>query len=390
MNLKTMAPDRFYRFQSASHWIRLIASNLEEKPSIIDIGSKENKLQDFLPEFNIIHTDLSYADSKQFVQADIKYLPFQDKSFSITVCLDVLEHIPRKYRIHAINEILRITKQGCVFAFPHSGPNNQLHEKILNQIHISLHDQPNEFLLEHQQFGLVDPKTIESISDILKKKFQYFIRHDNLQRNTWVMAGILDYCLSLIPDSSPIQKVVNNWVNSLSMQPATPDQSYRTFLVASEVLLPENNAFRVPDDVSLDLSCLVNDISHSHHILRNLDLYSQKLETSYSSLKTEFEKNQQYSTELEKTLTETRKQVNQLEKYQTELVIEIQTRDSLIKQHKAYQDEMGQSGKAQIEQLESYLHKVEDALTEKEKIIIRLQKKITDQLIRLGVQDHTT
>jgi ubiquinone/menaquinone biosynthesis C-methylase UbiE len=48
-----------------------------------------------------------------FIVASIMYLPFQNNTFGLAICIDVLEHIRNKQ--HAINEIHRICKPGVMF-----------------------------------------------------------------------------------------------------------------------------------------------------------------------------------------------------------------------------------------------------------------------------------
>lgn len=51
-----------------------------------------------------------------FVRGDAEYLPFRNASISITLCLDVLEHLPTP--TNALKELMRISKELIVVAVP--------------------------------------------------------------------------------------------------------------------------------------------------------------------------------------------------------------------------------------------------------------------------------
>jgi SAM-dependent methyltransferase len=51
------------------------------------------------------------------VRGDACELPFEDQSFDLVVCLEVLEHLPEPVR--ALRELRRVARGGCLLSVPH-------------------------------------------------------------------------------------------------------------------------------------------------------------------------------------------------------------------------------------------------------------------------------
>ena len=65
---------------------------------------------DFLKEIvTIAFEKVEHNKKISFLQADILNIPFDDRSFDVTICLDVLHHIHRDDFKNAIKELARIT-----------------------------------------------------------------------------------------------------------------------------------------------------------------------------------------------------------------------------------------------------------------------------------------
>ena len=52
------------------------------------------------------------------VASDIVFLPFKDNSFEITLCCEVLEHIPYNEFETALSEIYRVSNDFCIISIP--------------------------------------------------------------------------------------------------------------------------------------------------------------------------------------------------------------------------------------------------------------------------------
>lgn len=55
------------------------------------------------------------------VQCDMKNLPFRDNAFSITSCVRLMGHLPRKTRYNILCELLMVSRQGAAITFYRSG-----------------------------------------------------------------------------------------------------------------------------------------------------------------------------------------------------------------------------------------------------------------------------
>lgn len=99
-----------------------------EYRSFLDAGCGEGttiqRLTDLLPPqvaaFDINPVCIDYAAPRypnvNFCVADITQTPFADKSFDLTISLEVLEHLPQPEK--ALLELFRITRQHIVLSVP--------------------------------------------------------------------------------------------------------------------------------------------------------------------------------------------------------------------------------------------------------------------------------
>lgn len=65
--------------------------------------------------------DAGHVAAQRAVVGDVRDLPFGDRSFDVTVAVDLLEHLPPADRPVALREIARVTRRRVVIACP-SGP----------------------------------------------------------------------------------------------------------------------------------------------------------------------------------------------------------------------------------------------------------------------------
>ncbi len=103
-----MAPDRFNRFFFTARYLQALCPQGLRGRSILDMGSNENVLADFLDGLPVIQIDQARNKlTGLFVQSLAEITPFKDQSFDFTVCLDVLEHTPASKRSVILHEIAR-------------------------------------------------------------------------------------------------------------------------------------------------------------------------------------------------------------------------------------------------------------------------------------------
>lgn len=111
----------FYRNrEERSKWLaERFINEIKEADSIIDVGCYNKDLQKSLPK-KIKYTGIDIAGKPDlFINLDeVKELPFEDDSFDIAVCADVLEHLEN---IHFIfDELCRITNKSVIITLPNA------------------------------------------------------------------------------------------------------------------------------------------------------------------------------------------------------------------------------------------------------------------------------
>jgi len=84
----------------------------------LDAGSgRRPKLPLYRPDVKIITLDLERAFGCHVV-GDIRFLPFVDKCFDTVVAIDVLEHLPKKFRVSVLTELIRVANKRVIIHMP--------------------------------------------------------------------------------------------------------------------------------------------------------------------------------------------------------------------------------------------------------------------------------
>lgn len=167
----------FWEYYNRIHFVsnQILNQNLESY-SVLDIGGATgNNLLNKFGVKNVTTVDLlNTAD----IVAAADNIPVCDKSYDFITCIDTLEHIPQDKRINSVKEFLRIAKKKVIVVAPiNTFENNQAEQLILKYTN-------NEFLIEHQMYGLVDFYAIETF--LKKQDIKNYTAHslDNLL--SWV------------------------------------------------------------------------------------------------------------------------------------------------------------------------------------------------------------
>lgn len=109
----------FNNRENRSKWLtERFVEEFSKSSSVLDVGCWEKDLKKFLPE-NIKRywgIDINGA-ADQIINLDqIEKLPFEDASFDVVLCADVLEHLEN---IHLIfDELLRVAKNNVIITLP--------------------------------------------------------------------------------------------------------------------------------------------------------------------------------------------------------------------------------------------------------------------------------
>ncbi len=98
--------------------IRKILSGFSPKKRMIDLGSGEGVVvKEFSNRgYDIKGLDLNY-ESTYVIRGDLRKTTYEDASFDVVLCTDVLEHMQFADQEESFTEIARIIKPGGIFIF---------------------------------------------------------------------------------------------------------------------------------------------------------------------------------------------------------------------------------------------------------------------------------
>lgn len=125
----------FKKYVYLSRWVSYwhqISEVLELNPqSILVIGKGDGIVADiikkYVPETKVLDIDEKLnAD----IVASVENIPFNDNSFDVILCAEVLEHLPFEKFEKCIIEISRVSRNGVVLSLPHFSPQVKLKFKI--------------------------------------------------------------------------------------------------------------------------------------------------------------------------------------------------------------------------------------------------------------------
>lgn len=148
-----------YRFISYFHQIKLVEKVQPEK--ILEVGIGNKTVSSYLKQAGM---SLVACDYNQYlypdVVADVGALPYDNNSFDLILCCEVLEHIPFIRLIDALEEIYRVSNDVVIISLPDSGYSLEVLVKFSIPI---INKWASEFLI-----------TIKNPIPITKHKFDGF------------------------------------------------------------------------------------------------------------------------------------------------------------------------------------------------------------------------
>ncbi len=132
--------------------IKVLKPILREDSTLLDAGCGEYGLASLLPSEQFTGVDIvdSMWQNKnfKFLRGSILSLPFSKESFSVATSVDVLEHLPTEIREQAIAELVRVSRNAVVIAFPFGTQAQQIDENFAE--HLKRLDKPQpDWLNEH-------------------------------------------------------------------------------------------------------------------------------------------------------------------------------------------------------------------------------------------------
>ncbi len=121
--------DNLERFISYHHQIDF-ARKLSPK-NILEIGVGNKTVSNYLKNngFKVTTFDLDKKLEPDYV-GDLRELPFDDNSFDLVMCCEVLEHLPFSEFEKALSEIKRVSKKNAIISIPNSSKIVGIHFKF--------------------------------------------------------------------------------------------------------------------------------------------------------------------------------------------------------------------------------------------------------------------
>ncbi len=125
----------FSKYNHKSRWISYwhqIDEVLRLKPnSVLETGIGDKTVANFLKGQGITVATLDINEGlKPDVVGNILTMPFQDNSFDVVLCAEVLEHLPFEKFAAGLQELKRVSKKSVVLSLPHFGLSLKLGFKI--------------------------------------------------------------------------------------------------------------------------------------------------------------------------------------------------------------------------------------------------------------------
>lgn len=152
------SPDIALRYIPIADDIRKI----KDINTILDVGSGSLGITPYLKkQVTGVDTHFSGPTSsslKQVLSSAIK-LPFKNKSFDISICVDTLEHIPKNHRKKAIAELIRVTKIKIYIVAPFEIISEK-EDRILFDYVMRITGRIDPYMKEHIDYGLPREKEI--------------------------------------------------------------------------------------------------------------------------------------------------------------------------------------------------------------------------------------
>jgi hypothetical protein len=144
--------DQFQRYQVTKDLFEGFA--VPAGALVLEVGGGPGPLESFLPEYELMVSDISGAHLGRFLLADGAALPFADETFAVVVTLDTLEHVPAQFRPAFLSELLRVSSDLVMLSAPFASPELELAEEALNEFIRARFQGDFPTLDEHAQNGL--------------------------------------------------------------------------------------------------------------------------------------------------------------------------------------------------------------------------------------------
>lgn len=132
-----------------------------------------------IPDCTCSVVDIEPADLPGYQSMDPEQpLPFGDDAFPVTICMDVMEHIPPAKRLEFLEDALRVTSGVLIIGAPFMHPERVEADQWLAGFLQSLFGEPNPMLREHLEHGLPDAAVLQLALDAAGLRYFSFPNGD--------------------------------------------------------------------------------------------------------------------------------------------------------------------------------------------------------------------
>lgn len=178
---------------------------------ILEVGSDDYGIAPFLnKKFNITLFDTTFRrkslNKVKYKTGSVLKLPFKKDNYDIVVSLDMLEHIPQKYRERAINELLRVTKNKLYLGFPCDEDAKKRDLLFLRLVSPFKKLPHTKYIREHIENGL--PSSRDVLKTIKSKRIFKVKTINNLNAKLEIYLVVISN-LDFLPILA-IQKILDN------------------------------------------------------------------------------------------------------------------------------------------------------------------------------------
>lgn len=108
----------------ASRILRLLRAALPRGGTVLDAGSGAQglewiaRLAGLPPTYRVFASDMNPARLRRGTVANAAFLPFRDRSFDVALAMDMLEHVPERYRGRILAELRRVARVKVIVTLP--------------------------------------------------------------------------------------------------------------------------------------------------------------------------------------------------------------------------------------------------------------------------------
>ncbi len=164
------ADQSFFLQIKSSHLQEIIDSSEKDGPlNVLDFGCGHGLMHPFItgnhlitgvdPAAEVIEMAKSINPEHSYQNFDGCNLPFEDNIFDIAFAVCVFHHIPTQERLKAIEEMVRVTKDGGIIVIYEHNPLNPLTRKVVNDCPL---DQNAELLYSRETISLFKSQGLKS------------------------------------------------------------------------------------------------------------------------------------------------------------------------------------------------------------------------------------